>query len=90
MVYVGSTSDPRNRFYQHLVSGKLSNDLLQADIAKYGISQFTLYVFEVVQFPSPLNGKEKTQYLRSSEQRYIDKFPVSQLYNQRAAGVTTK
>ena len=41
MVYVGSTSDPRQRFYQHLVSGFKSNALLQADIAKYGVSHST-------------------------------------------------
>ena len=89
MVYVGSTTDPRHRFYQHLVTGHLSNDLLQADISKYGISQFTLYIFEVIQFPSGLNAVQKDQYLRKSEQNHIDNFPASQLYNQRAAKSTT-
>jgi hypothetical protein len=36
-LYIGSTSDPFDRFYRHLVTGRRSNRHLQRAIAKYGL-----------------------------------------------------
>ena len=81
MVYVGSTLVPGRRFSNHLVTGYNPNEALQVAITKHGLSQFTAYVFEVVEFPAGLSLAQKCSYLRAVEQTYIDRFPAAQLYN---------
>jgi hypothetical protein len=51
-VYVGSTSEAGSRFHHHLVSGTPSNAYLQAEITKYGLNHFVVYILEVVSYPS--------------------------------------
>lgn len=80
-IYIGSTFVPSDRFYKHLVKGDRSNIALQEAIVKHGLEWFTVYVFEVVKFPSELGYLGKKLYLRDLEQQYIDRFPEAQLYN---------
>jgi group I intron endonuclease len=79
-VYVGSTFTPGRRLHQHLVTGEKSNLLLQADIQKYGIDHFTLYIMEIVEF-KPMIFTQRTKYLREREQYHMNKFSQKQLYN---------
>ena len=80
-VYIGSTSVPADRLYSHFYKPYKSNVRLQADIAKYGLSKFTLYIFEEVIFPSGLTAYQKRTWLLTREQSYIDDFPLNQTYN---------
>jgi hypothetical protein len=80
MTYIGSTLSSVVRFQHHLI-GNDSNIKLQAAILKYGISSFTAYVFEVVVFPEGATYNTKIAMLRVAEQRYLDMYPTSQLYN---------
>lgn len=79
-VYVGSTLTPARRFHQHLVTGEKSNSNLQADISKYGIDKFTLYVMEIIDVKN-IPFKARVNFIRQREQYYMDKFPLEQLYN---------
>ena len=81
MVYVGSTLIPGRRFHNHLVTGDNSNIPLQEAILEHGLENFVAYVFEIVVFPAGLTLDEKKAFLRSVEQKHIDKFPKAQLYN---------
>lgn len=81
MVYVGSTTKPADRFYQHTIEGKGSNKPLQADIAKYGLDKFTLYIFEIVVYPAGLTTSQQNTHLKALEQSFMDRFPAPQLYN---------
>ena len=81
MLYVGSTTTPSSRFHHHLITYTYSNAGLQAAIAMYGLSNFTLYILEVVTYPSSLTLSERGVFLRQREQSYMNKFPVRQLYN---------
>lgn len=57
MVYVGSTQD------QHLITGKSSSLALQQAIQSYGLSKFTVVVFEVVEFPTGLSYQSRKLHL---------------------------
>ena len=72
---------PSDRFYQHLISGVSSNDNLQDALAKQGIANFTVFVFELVEFDPGMSYLNKVSKLRSVEQQYINKFPKHRLYN---------
>jgi group I intron endonuclease len=85
MVYIGSTTVPKLRFHNHLVTGKNSNEALQADILKYGLGNFVAYVFEVVTLPQHLTMVQKQALLHKIEQNYLDMYPKSQLYNSKSA-----
>jgi len=81
MMYIGSTFTPALRFHQHLVTGYSSNKALQHQINQYSLSQFTVYILEVVKFPPTMAPSERGAYLRQREQYFINKYPRSQLFN---------
>ena len=81
MLYVGSTSAAGLRFDNHLISGVNSNASLQRDIAKYGLSNFIVYVFEVVSYPDNVVSHDRKAYLHSVEQSVMNRFPKTRLYN---------
>ena len=83
-IYIGSTTDPVVRFYEHLISGKNSNSALQSAIRKYGKPYFSVFIFQVLPYAVGL-----TKYdLYAIEQKYLDMFPTKQKYNfaKRADG----
>jgi hypothetical protein len=51
MMYIGNSLSTVKRFHNDFISGKSSHFNLQQDIRKYGLHYFTLYIFEIVQFP---------------------------------------
>jgi len=57
------------------------NDTLLTDINKYGLNNFTVYVFTTMTINRSLTLKERKLILRKVEQSYIDMFPSNQLYN---------
>jgi hypothetical protein len=63
------------------VTGQFSNIALQQAIATNGLQHFTAYILEVVKIPSGLTPKEQKTFLRSVEQKHINRFPKAQLYN---------
>jgi hypothetical protein len=69
------------RLHNHLVTGQFSNIALQQAIATNGLQHFTAYILEVVKIPSGLTPKEQKTFLRSVEQKHINRFPKAQLYN---------
>ena len=71
-LYVGSTVEPNIRFYNHLISGKDSNEFLQNAISKYGKENFTLYVLHLIDLPSEADKKQKEAIMVSFEQKYFD------------------
>ena len=81
MIYIGSTSNHKDRFYSHLETGKGSNLALQESIKKYGLKYFNLYVFEELSFIAGESKAGSQIRLRNLEQSYIDKFNKGQLYN---------
>lgn len=85
MLYIGSTMVPQDRFFQHLVTGEKSNIRLQEAIDKHSLSKFTVLIFEFVDCPKTNSRQDNAAILRSVEQRYIDLFPKTQLYNDRNA-----
>lgn len=84
MLYIGSTLIPSLRFHNHLSTGINSNANLQAAIKVHGVSNLTVYILVVVEFPSNLTtDASKKQYLRQIEQKYMDKYPKAQLYKEQ-------
>lgn len=82
-IYIGSTMNPFFRFRDHFVRLECSNVLLQNSIKKYGLSNFTLYIFSLidVEISQSLSKKEKLNITFPIEQKYIEIFPKAQLYN---------
>jgi group I intron endonuclease len=81
MMYIGSSFIPSARFHQHLISKTNSNFELQQSISKYGLDNFTVYILEVVDFPSTLLYNERSKFLRKREQFFINQYPTVQLFN---------
>lgn len=79
-IYVGSTSDPVDRFYCHLISGINSNLYLQNSILKYGIQWFSLIIFKVTSYPL-INGVFDKKAMFADEQVFLNVFPVNQKLN---------
>ena len=71
-LYIGSTVEPNIRFYNHLISGKDSNEYLQNAISKYGKDNFTLYVLHLIDLPQEASKKQKEVIMISFEQMYFD------------------
>lgn len=71
-LYIGSTVEPNIRFYNHLISGKDSNEFLQNAISKYGKENFTLYVLHLIDLPLEASRKQKEDIMISFEQMYFD------------------
>jgi group I intron endonuclease len=82
-MYIGSTLTPQDRFREHLISKTNSSPDLQADIKKYELSSFTVYILEIVQLPTHLSKSKSSSYLKQVEQTYIDRWPVVKRYNIR-------
>ena len=80
-IYIGSSFAPSLRFHQHLVTGFCSNTLLQRAIKSHGLSNFTVHIFEVVDFPSTASYMDRKAILLQVEQQYLDYFPAAQEYN---------
>jgi predicted GIY-YIG superfamily endonuclease len=82
-IYVGSTWDSVRRYNKHFLSKDISrkNKELQAAINKYGIENFTAYIFTKVTIDRSLTKEQKKLILRSVEQQYIDMFPKNQVFN---------
>jgi predicted GIY-YIG superfamily endonuclease len=78
MQYVGSTFTPMLRFHQHLVTGTHSNVGLQSAIAQHGLSEFVVYVVEVVEFGNMAQSLRKA-HLLAREQSHMDRYPATQL-----------
>lgn len=76
-IYVGSTQDPSTRFYSHLVSGVNSNVHLRNSIAKYGLANFCVIIFEVL----AIGANFTPFHLFALEQKYLDYHPKRQKYN---------
>jgi len=85
MIYIGSTQNPSKRFHKHLTVRDVesSNKQLQAAITQYGLHNFKVHIFEFVPLPRGASFEEKQALLRSVEQRYLNHFPESQLYNRK-------
>ena len=81
MMYIGSTLTPGLRFSEHLITGHHSNEALQEAMQVHGLSNFTGYVFKIVDVPKHLTTNQARAYLSKIEQTYLDKFPEEQLYN---------
>lgn len=71
-LYIGSTVEPNIRFYNHLISGKDSNEYLQRAFSKYGKDNFTLYVLHLIDLPLEASRKQKENIMISFEQMYFD------------------
>jgi group I intron endonuclease len=81
-IYIGSTTNSDKRFFYHFIKGgRSSNKYLQNAIKLIGLSNFTLYIFSVTEFSETMSKKDKRNMILSLEQKYIDMFPKSQLYN---------
>ena len=82
-IYIGSTTNSFNRIGNHLSyhNTKNSNFFLQNSIKIYGLSNFTLHIFNVVELATHLTRKEKQNIILPLEQKYIDLFPILQLFN---------
>lgn len=82
-IYIGSTTKPVVRFYEHLVSGDNSNLHLQNSIKKEGLESFSVFIFEVISNSPYITNKDMLKV----EQKYLDYFPSEQKYNfARIAG----
>lgn len=83
MIYVGSTWDSVRRFNKHFISKDMTrqNADLQADIEKYGMDNFTVYIFTKVTIDRRLTLAQKELVIRTVEQGYINMFPKDQQYN---------
>lgn len=77
-IYIGSTTNGYQRIGNHLSyptsQTKNSNSFLQNSIKVYGLSNFTLHIFKVVKKP-------KQKSLLFLEQKYINLFPIKQMFN---------
>jgi len=84
-MYIGSTLTPQDRFRKHLIANTHSSPDLQADIKKYKLPAFTVYILEIVQIPTHLSQSksQSSSYLKQVEQTYIDRWPVAKRYNIR-------
>ena len=82
-MYIGSTLTPQNRFQKHLIANTHSSPDLQADIQKYKLPSITVYILEIVQFPTHLSESQYSSYLKQVEQTYIDRWPEAKRYNRR-------
>jgi group I intron endonuclease len=80
-IYIGSSIEPSTRVYNHLISSKDSNVHLQSSIKAYGLPSFTFVVFSVLELSNNLTKLEKKDMIIPLEQKYLDMFPKSQLYN---------
>jgi len=80
-MYIGSTSASALRFWQHLIVHRDSNANLQAAIAKYGLSNFVLYILEEVKYPAKCTIQQRQALLLQREQAHMDYYPKTQLYN---------
>jgi hypothetical protein len=71
-IYIGSTTNSDKRFFYHLIKGgRSSNKHLQSAIKLIGLSNFTLYIFSVTEFPETVTTKDKRNMILSLEQKYI-------------------
>lgn len=82
-LYVGSTTNSFDRFKDHLLrkKSKHSNIKLRRAIAKYKLSNFRLIIFSVTEFQDNLNANQKKHIILPLEQKYIDMFNKTQIYN---------
>ena len=80
-IYIGSSIEPSTRIYNHFISSRDSNVYLQSSIKTYGLSSFTFVVFSVLEVSNDLTKLEKKDMIIPLEQKHLDMFPKSQLYN---------
>jgi len=80
-IYIGSSIEPSKRVYNHFISSRDSNVYLQSSIKTYGLSSFTFVVFSVLEVSNDLTKLEKKDMIIPLEQKHLDMFPESQLYN---------
>ena len=80
-IYIGSSIEPSTRIYNHFISSRDSNVYLQSSIKTYGLSSFTFVVFSVLELSNNLTKLEKKDMIIPLEQKYLDMFLKSQLYN---------
>jgi hypothetical protein len=85
-IYIGSTADGFVRLSAHLFwqSTNHTNIKLRNSILKYGLNNFTLHIFTVIEFSDSLTPKQKKDLLLPIEQAHIDKYlPLkkNQLFN---------
>ena len=83
-IYIGSTALGYERLQTHLTYRPHSNIRLQNSITKYGLNNFTLHIFTVIEFSNALTSEQKKNLLLPIEQAHIDKYlPLKkdQLYN---------
>lgn len=83
MIYIGSSWDPVRRFNKHFIKKDPSrmNPYLLADIDKYGLENFTVYVFTKVVINRNDTLKVRKATLRKVEQSYMDMYPTELMYN---------
>jgi len=87
-VYIGSSRDTCLRWNSHIISilsKKHASKALIEDWNKYGYSQFTFRILELID-----NRYIKSNELRKLEQSYIDKVDNQNLYNLKRASAKTK
>jgi group I intron endonuclease len=85
-LYIGSSADGFKRIYGHLVRPKHdhSNLRLRNSIVKHGLKNFTLYIFNVIEFADSLTTEKKKGLLIPVEQVHINNYlPLKrdQLFN---------
>jgi group I intron endonuclease len=85
-LYIGSSADGFKRIYGHLVRPKHdhSNLRLRNSIVKHGLKNFTLYIFNVIEFDDSLTTEKKKALLIPVEQVHINNYlPLKrdQLFN---------
>jgi group I intron endonuclease len=72
-LYVGSSMNLAKRIMEHL-NDRSSNIVLQRAISKYGLSQFSAYILEILPTTEDLTDIELSITLVKMEQYYLDLF----------------
>jgi len=78
--YIGSSMDLARRIFEH-ISNQHSNLHLQRAISKYYLINFSLYILELLPINEDLTSEELGVMLIKMEQKYLDYFKASFLYN---------
>jgi len=79
--YIGSTAFSFMQIRDHLLrnNSKHTNIVLYNSIKKYGLHNFTLHIFNIIEFSKTFNTCRKENFL-FFKQKYLNMFPLKQKY----------
>lgn len=79
-LYIGSSMDLARRVLEH-ISNRHSNLHLQRAISKHDLSNFSLYILELLPVDNDLTSEGLGLTLIKMEQKYLDSFKINYMYN---------